>query len=176
MEQPPAVLVVMGVSGCGKSTVAGLVAEHLGWELEEGDALHPEANIAKMSSGQPLTDEDRWPWLERVAEWAEARLAVGSGGVITCSALKRSYRQLLGRRGSGIVFVHLVGSRELLAQRLSEREGHFMPPTLLDSQLADLEPLGVDEPHVRVEVGPPAAELARQVVEELRLRGDAGSG
>jgi gluconokinase len=170
MVEPPVVLVVMGVSGCGKSTVAAELASRLGWELEEGDSLHPEANRAKMAAGRPLTDEDRWPWLERVAEWAEARLDAGRSGVVTCSALKRSYRQLIARRGEGIVFVHLTGSREVLSERLAARHGHFMPRALLDSQLETLEPLGDDEPHVTLDIGPPAAVLAERVVTELRLR------
>src|SRR5450755_2682685 len=123
----PVVLVFMGVSGCGKTTVAAILAGRLGWRFEEGDALHPPANIAKMEAGHPLTDADRAPWLDRVADWIGARLDAGENGVITCSALKRSYRAVLDRRGSGVVFVYLAGSRETIAARLAARHGHFMP-------------------------------------------------
>ena len=147
----PIVLVVMGVSGCGKSTVAALLAGRLGWPLEEGDDLHPRANVEKMAAGHPLTDEDRWPWLEKVAEWVEERLDAGENGIITCSALKRSYRNVINRRGRGVRFVYLAGSLELIAARLGVRHGHFMPASLLQSQFADLEEPGPDEPGLRVE-------------------------
>ena len=136
---PVVVLVVMGVTGTGKSTVAGILAGLLGWDLEEGDDLHPAANVAKMSAGQPLTDEDRWPWLDRVAAWIQDRVRTGAPGIITCSSLKRSYRDRL--RGPGVVFVHLSGSREEILARLTRRLDHFMPASLLDSQLQTLEPL-----------------------------------
>ena len=137
------VLVVMGVSGVGKTTLATLVADRLGWPFEEGDALHPEANVAKMAAGHPLDDNDRKPWLERIAAWIDERRAAGEAGVVTCSALKRSYRDILRR--PNVVFVHLTGPKEVTAERLAARKGHFMPPTLLDSQLATLEPLEPDE-------------------------------
>ena len=165
----PLVVVVMGVSGCGKSTVAALLAGELGWPFEEGDSLHPAANVAKMASGHPLTDEDRWPWLRLVAEWIDARLDAGGGGVVTCSALKRSYRDVLNRRGSGVEFVYLAGDRGTIAARLAVRQGHFMPPNLLDSQFADLEEPTPDEPAIRVEIGPSPAEIVRTIRERLRL-------
>ncbi len=112
------VLVLMGVSGTGKSTVAGLLAGRLSWDLEEGDDLHPAANVAKMASGHPLTDEDRWPWLERVAGWIQHQIAVDRPGIITCSALKRSYRDRL--RAPGVTFVYLHGTQELIAARLGQ--------------------------------------------------------
>lgn len=111
----PVVLVVMGVSGCGKSTVAALLAGRLGWAFEEGDLLHPQSNIDKMAAGHPLDDSDRKPWLEKVAEWVERQLDAGENGIITCSALKRSYREVINRRGSEIIFVYLAGTRELIA-------------------------------------------------------------
>ncbi len=165
----PAVLVLMGVAGCGKTTVAALLAGRLGWALEEGDDLHPQANIAKMRAGHPLDDADRAPWLETIADWCEARLAAGESGLITCSALKRAYRDRIRRRHAGVVFVYLAGSRETIAARLAGRHGHFMPPALLDSQFADLEPPGADEPAIRVDVGPPAAAIARTVFDALGL-------
>ena len=165
----PAVLVLMGVSGCGKTTVAQILAERLHWAFEEGDALHPQANVDKMAAGHPLTDEDRAPWLARVADWVDARLDAGECGVITCSALKRSYRELIDRRGGDIVFVYLHGSRELIASRLAGRHGHFMPSSLLDSQFATLEEPGADEPAIRVEIGEPPAAIAADIVDALGL-------
>jgi len=161
------VLVLMGVAGSGKTTVAALLAGRLGWRFEEGDALHPQANIEKMAAGRPLTDEDRWPWLARVADWIDERLDAGQNGLITSSALKRSYRDMLNRRGSGVVFVYLAGSRQTIAERLATRHGHFLPPSLLDSQFADLQEPEPDEPAIRVDVSRPAAVLADEIIQEL---------
>jgi carbohydrate kinase (thermoresistant glucokinase family) len=159
------VLVVMGVSGSGKSTVAGLLARKLGWELQEGDDLHPPANVAKMAAGEPLTDEDRWPWLDAVGAWIRAHTESGTPGVITCSALRRRYRDRL--RGDGVVFVHLTGTREEIAARMAARTGHFMPPALLDSQFAALEEPGPDENVLSVKVDRPAEAMADDVVARL---------
>jgi gluconokinase len=157
------VVVVMGVAGSGKTTVAALLAERLGVPLAEADAFHPQVNIDKMAAGHPLTDDDRWPWLEAIAGW----IRTTDGGVVTCSALKRSYRDLL-RSGSGDVwFVHLDGTPELLAQRIGARSGHFMPAALLDSQLADLEPLGADEPGVTLDVAHSPEELVAAALRSL---------
>src|ERR1700674_4929703 len=166
----PVVLVFMGVSGCGKTTVAAILAGRLGWPFEEGDAMHPQSNIEKMAAGHPLTDDDRAPWLERVARWVEKRLDAGENGLITCSALKRSYRDVINRRGSGVVFVFLAGSRATIASRLAARQAHFMPSSLLDSQLADLEEPAPDEPHIRVDIGPPARVIAQRLFRQLGLR------
>jgi gluconokinase/shikimate kinase len=165
----PRVLILMGVSGCGKSTVAAILASRLGWPFEEGDALHPQANIEKMAAGHPLTDADRGPWLAKVADWIGKRLDAGENGLITCSALKRSYRDLINRRGSGLTFVFLAGSKETIAARLAARHGHFMRASLLDSQFADLEEPAADEPAIRVDIGPPAAEIAEQIIEDFGL-------
>jgi gluconokinase len=166
-EPSQPVLVVMGISGCGKSTVAGIVAGRLGWDLEEGDDLHPEANVAKMAAGTPLTDEDRWPWLDRVAGWIREHTAAGRPGVITCSALRRSYRDRL--RGDHVIFVQLAGTRETIGHRLAARTDHFMPAGLLDSQLAALEPLEDDENALVVDIaGKSAAELATEILGRLR--------
>lgn len=159
----------MGVTGSGKSTIAAVLARRLGWPLEEGDALHPQSNIAKMKAGSPLTDEDRWPWLERVADWIDARLDEGENGLITCSALKRSYRNVLNRRGSGVAFVFLSGSEATIAARLAERHDHFMPPKLLDSQFADLETPGPDEPAIQIDIDQEPTAIAQTIVEELGL-------
>lgn len=136
------VIVVMGVSGSGKTTVGTELAERLGVDYAEADTFHPRANIDKMSSGHPLNDEDRQPWLEAIAGWI--RDHQDSGGVVTSSALKYRYRDVL-RGGGDVWFLHLHGDRALLADRMKTRSGHFMPVSLLDSQLADLEPLQPDE-------------------------------
>jgi len=167
------VLVLMGVSGCGKTTVGAIVAGRLGWPFEEGDALHPQANIEKMAAGRPLTDADRWPWLAKVADWIDERLDAGENGLITCSGLKRSYRDLINREGSGLTFVFLAGSKETIAARLAARHGHFMRLSMLDSQFADLEEPAADEPAIRVDIGPPAAEIAERIIEYLGLAGRA---
>lgn len=168
---PPRVLVVMGVSGCGKSTVAALLAGRYGWPFEEGDSLHPQSNVDKMHAGHPLTDEDRKPWLEKVALWIEHQLDAGRNGVITCSALKRSYRSTLNRRGRGVLFVYLAGDVDTIAARLALRHGHFMPPALLQSQFDSLEEPQPDEPAIRVDIGPPPEQLVQSVIDELRLQG-----
>jgi gluconokinase len=165
----PVVLVLMGVSGCGKTTVAQILADRLHWAFEEGDALHPPANVAKMAAGHPLDDADRAPWLAKVADWVEARLDDRESGVITCSSLKRSYRTLINRRGAGVEFVYLHGSRELIAARLATRHGHFMPTSLLDSQFATLEEPAADEPAIRLEIGEPPAAIASDIVVALGL-------
>lgn len=161
------VLVLMGVSGCGKSTVAGMLAGRLGWEIAEGDDMHPRENVAKMASGQPLTDEDRWPWLAKVAEWIRAHTSAGKPGIVTCSALKRKYRDVL--RGDDVVFVYLAGTRDQIAHRLAARHGHYMPASLLDSQFAALEPPDPDEDAVTVDItGSPARE-ADEIISRLHL-------
>ena len=144
-------VVVMGVSGAGKSTIASRLADDLGWDFEEGDELHPAANVAKMAAGEPLTDSDREPWLQRVAGWIEAEIAAGRHGVITCSALKRAYRDLLRR--PEVLFVYLEVPRAELQRRLAGRKGHYMPASLLDSQLDALEPPGEDEAALTVDAG-----------------------
>ncbi|HWT33863.1 MAG TPA: gluconokinase [Microbacterium sp.] len=155
---PPSVIVVMGVSGSGKSTAAGLLAERLGWEMQEGDDLHPRANVEKMAAGHPLTDEDRWPWLSLIADWIDVHLAEGTGGVITCSALKRRYRDVLAR--PGVAFAHIAGTRDVVSGRIGGREGHFMPASLLASQYEALEPLQPDENGVVIDANqPPQAEV-----------------
>ncbi|WP_443067661.1 gluconokinase, GntK/IdnK-type [Streptomyces sp. NBC_01351] len=145
------VIVVMGVAGTGKTTVGRLLAEALGVPYAEGDAFHPAANVAKMSAGTPLDDADRWPWLDSIGEWIRdsARL---HGGVVAASSLKRVYRDRLRAAAPGTVFVHLTGERPLVEERMAARRSHFMPPTLLDSQFATLEPLGADELGVVVDV------------------------
>lgn len=163
------VLVVMGVSGSGKSTVAKAVAQRLGWEFGEGDDLHPAENVQKMAAGRPLTDQDRWPWLDRVSGWIHQHLAAGRSGVITCSALRRSYRDRLA--GTGVVFVYLQGSYELIDQRLRHRIGHYMPESLLRSQFDTLEEPAVDENAVMVELAGAPDEVVDRTILALRQRG-----
>ncbi len=172
----PVVLVLMGVSGCGKSTVAAVLAGRLGWAFEEGDAMHPQSNLDKMAAGHPLDDEDRKPWLAKVADWVDERLDAGENGLITCSALKRAYRDLINRRGSGVIFVYLAGTPELIGSRLVARNGHFMPPGLLDSQFEALEEPAPDEPEIRVAVGAAPTVIARHIAERLGLAERTGSG
>jgi len=139
------IVIVAGVSGSGKSTVGALLAGRLGWRFADADGFHPAANVEKMRAGVPLTDEDRWPWLRAIAAWMDERIAAGEQAVVTCSALKRSYRDVLlaGRPQARMVFLAL--DREVVARRLAARHGHFFPEQLLGSQLADLEPPAPDE-------------------------------
>lgn len=164
-QQP--VLVIMGVSGSGKSTVAGVVSGRLGWDLAEGDDLHSAANVAKMQSGQPLTDDDRWPWLETIADWIRQHTESGTPGVITCSALKKRYRDIL--RGDNVVFVFLQGSKDNISGRLASRHGHYMPPALLESQFEALEEPTEDENYISLCVSATPAEEAQEIIERLNL-------
>lgn len=156
-------VVVMGVSGSGKTTVAEALAERLGWEFAEGDDFHPRANVEKMASGQPLDDDDRWPWLRTIAGWIDQREATGRSVVVTCSALKRSYRDLLREGRPSVWFAHVTVDRAVLGERLGARKGHYMPASLLDSQLATLEPLAPDEPGAAIS----GAAAPDEVVDEL---------
>jgi ribose 5-phosphate isomerase A len=163
----PPVLVVMGVSGVGKSTVANALAARLGWPFEEGDALHPEANVAKMHAGIPLTDADRQPWLAAVAAWIDHQRALKQPGIITCSALKRAYRALIIGDRPEARLIYLRGSRALIAERLGGRHGHFMPASLLQSQLDTLEEPSPDEDALTVDAGPPPGEIAQEIIRLL---------
>ncbi|MEG8278595.1 gluconokinase [Streptomyces sp. AHA2] len=161
----PHVVVVMGVAGTGKTTIGPLLAARLGVPYAEGDDFHPPANIDKMSAGTPLTDEDRGPWLDAIGDWAQGR--AGLGGVVSCSALKRSYRDRLRAAAPGVVFVHLTGDRALIEDRMSHRKGHFMPTALLDSQFATLQPLEADEAGVGVDVSGSPAEITERAAAAL---------
>ncbi|GAA2884551.1 gluconokinase [Streptomyces mexicanus] len=165
MMRTPHVVVVMGVAGTGKTTIGPLLADRLGVPYAEGDDFHPQANIDKMSAGIPLDDDDRWPWLDAIGAWAHGR--AGLGGVVSSSALKRSYRDRLRAAAPGIVFVHLTGSKELIADRMAHRQGHFMPTALLDSQFATLQPLQADERGVEVDVSGSPEEITERAVAAL---------
>ncbi|MFE1442240.1 gluconokinase [Streptomyces sp. NPDC058739] len=156
----------MGVSASGKSTVAARLARRLGVPFMEGDDLHPAANRAKMASGRPLDDSDRGPWLAALAEWVRAA-AGDRGGVLSCSALKRAYRDRLRDTGANLYFVHLALDHRLAAQRIARRQGHFMPPALLDSQYAILQPLQPDEPGVTVDGSGSPEQILTLVVRDL---------
>jgi gluconokinase len=165
-------IVVMGVSGSGKSTIAAGLVERLGWDFAEGDEFHPAENVAKMHAGTPLTDDDRWPWLRRLAEWIGEHESAGRCCVVTCSALKRSYRDLLCDGHPSIWYVHVIADPKLIRDRMEHRTGHFMPVSLLDSQLALLEPLAADEPGVGISgAGSPDAVLADVLAALSRERG-----
>lgn len=144
-------LVIMGVAGCGKTTAAISLGTLTGWPVAEADDFHPQANIDKMSAGIPLTDEDRWPWLESLRDWMGQQAERGSSSIVTCSALKRSYRDLLSKAPGRVLFIHLVAEQDALRTRMEQREGHFMPPELLPSQFATLEDLAEDEDGIVVE-------------------------
>jgi gluconokinase len=164
------VVVMMGVSGSGKTTVGQLLAKHLGWEWQEGDALHPPANVAKMSAGIPLTDEDRWPWLDAIAAVIDGWRAQGKSGVVACSALKRAYRDILIGPRRDVVLVYMHGDRPLIEARMKLRKDHYMPVSLLDSQFATLEEPTPDE-HALVEpLEATPEQLAERVEAELARR------
>jgi gluconokinase len=163
------IVLLTGVSGSGKSTIGSLLAQRLQWVFEDGDALHPAANIAKMRAGIPLTDEDRWPWLRALGAWMDERLAAGQSAVAACSALRRSYRDLLRQDRPAVRLVLLTASREILAARLAARHGHFFRASLLDSQLAALEPPTPDEGVLTVTVTAPPGEIVTQIISGLGL-------
>jgi gluconokinase len=161
------VVVVMGVSGCGKSTIASMLAHRLNWIYEDGDWFHPQSNVRKMHAGEPLTDEDRWPWLHGIAAWIDATRRVGNHGTVACSALKRAYRDILVGERSDVRIVYLKGERDLIARRLAARDGHFMPPSLLDSQFAALEEPQPDEHPIVVSIIPHPREIVEEIVKRL---------
>ena len=162
-------IVVMGVSGSGKTTVGRGIATAMGWEYAEGDDFHSAANVAKMTSGTPLTDEDRWPWLRAIGDWLDEHERAGRSAVVTCSALRRVYRDLLREGRDGVRFCHLSADADVIRSRLEHREGHYMPPSLLPSQLATLEPLQPDEPGVVVSTAPTPDEIVQDALTKLHL-------
>jgi gluconokinase len=170
----PVLVVVMGVSGSGKTTLGQGIAERLHWRFREGDELHSPANVAKMSRGEPLTDDDRWPWLDAIGEWLDECDRAGENAVLTCSALRRRYRDRLRSGRSGVRFCHVDVSEGLLRDRLEHRRGHYLPASLLPSQLATLEPLADDEPGVVVSAEGDPDDVLALALEALGLS-DSGS-
>jgi carbohydrate kinase (thermoresistant glucokinase family) len=163
------VLVVMGVSGSGKSTIAAMLAHRLHWLYEDGDWFHPKKNIEKMHHGEPLNDEDRWPWLHAIADWIDATRRSGNHGIVACSALKRAYRDILIGERQDVRLVYLKGDQDLIAQRVAARADHFMPPKLLDSQFAALEEPKPDERPITVSVAPHPREIVETIVGKLNI-------
>jgi gluconokinase len=168
-SESPCALIVMGVSGSGKSTIAGALAERLGWTCEDGDRFHPRSNVEKMSAGHALTDEDRWPWLKAIANEIDRICRDGEHAVIACSALKRTYREILVHGRDDVRVIYLKGNRDLIAKRLALRKGHFMPPTLLDSQFATLEPPTESEHPIVADIDAPVEAIVDAIVGKLAL-------
>ena len=159
----------MGVSGSGKSTVADALANRLGWRYEDGDRFHPPGNVAKMSAGHPLADEDRLPWLQAIADEIDRVCRQGERAVIACSALKRAYRDILLHGRADVRFVFLKGTQDLIAGRLAARKGHFMPPDLLASQFRTLEPPAAGEHPITVSIDAPVAAIVDDIIRQLKL-------
>ncbi|MFI0367653.1 gluconokinase [Actinomadura sp. 1N219] len=168
-NRPPTVIVIAGVSGSGKTTIGSLLAERLGWEYAEADKFHSDANIEKMRSGHPLTDADRLPWLHAIAAWVDDRLATGRPGVVTCSALKRRYREIVAGGRPGVRMVLLDGDRDLIAARMRARKGHYFKADLLDTQFADLEPPTPDENVLTAPITGPPEETVAHLLKTLDL-------
>ena len=165
----PAVVIVMGVSGCGKSTIGALLASRLRWEFEDADWFHPASNVDKMHSGIPLTDEDRWPWLDAIAAWIDKTRRSGGHGVIACSALKRSYRDVLIGDRADVRLVYLKGDETLIARRIATRHEHFMPRSLLHSQFEALEEPGPDENPIIVSIEPQPREIVARILSAMNM-------
>jgi gluconokinase len=163
----PSVVIVMGVSGSGKSTIGTLLAGRLQWEFQDGDWFHPAANVDKMHKGIPLTDEDRWPWLASIAAWIDQTRGAGRHAVIACSVLKRRYRKILIGARADVHLVYLKGDEELIARRLATRHEHFMPASLLHSQFVALEEPGADEDPITVSIAPWPNEVVAQILSAL---------
>jgi carbohydrate kinase (thermoresistant glucokinase family) len=165
----PSVVIVMGVSGSGKSTIGTLLAGRLRWEFDDADWFHPAANVDKMHRGVPLTDEDRWPWLRAIAVWIDKTRSAGGHGVIACSALKRGYRDILVGDRADVRLVYLKGDEALIARRIATRHEHFMPPSLLHSQFAALEEPGADENPITISIEPQPREIVAQILSALKI-------
>jgi gluconokinase len=171
----PAAIIVMGVSGSGKSTIGALLAEALGWPFADADGFHPAANVAKMAAGQPLTDADRWPWLDAIAAHIGASRTAGQPVVVACSALRRAYRERLRAGHSDLIFLHLAGAPAVIAERQAARQGHFMPPSLMASQFATLEDPAAEADAVTVSVSASPHEVVAAALEQLAARGVVAS-
>jgi gluconokinase len=166
-DEKACALVVMGVSGSGKTTIGEALAARLRWTYEDGDKFHPPSNVAKMSAGHALTDEDRWPWLAAIADEIDRACGSGKRVVIGCSALRRPYRDILVHGRNDVRIVYLAGTQHLIANRLAQRKGHFMPAALLASQFATLEPPAADERPVTVSIDAPVESIVDDIVRQL---------
>ena len=171
----PAAIIVMGVSGSGKSTIGALLAEALGWPFADADGFHPAANVAKMAAGQPLTDADRWPWLDAIAAHIGASRTAGQPVVVACSALRRAYRERLRAGHGDLIFLHLAGAPAVIAERQAARQGHFMPPSLMASQFATLEDPAAEADAVMVSVSASPHEVVATAIDQLAARGVVAS-
>ncbi len=171
MATSSTILVIIGVSGSGKTTVGAMLARRLHWPYAEADDFHPPQNIAKMAAGHPLTDEDRWPWLRAIAAWIDAQIAKHGSGVVTCSGLKRAYRDLLREGRPDVRIVYLRGSRALIASRMAARHGHFFRAAMLDSQFADLEEPGPDEAVTSVPIDGTPEAIVDAILAALHISG-----
>ena len=171
----PAAIIVMGVSGSGKSTIGALLAEALGWPFADADGFHPAANVAKMAAGQPLTDADRWPWLDAIAAHIGASRTAGQPVVVACSALRRAYRERLRAGHGDLIFLHLAGAPEVIATRQAARQGHFMPTSLMASQFATLEDTAEEADAVTVSVSTSPHEVLVAAIDQLSVRGVVAS-
>jgi gluconokinase len=169
--EAPCALIVMGVSGSGKSTVAEALGKQLGWRFEDGDSFHPPSNVAKMRAGHPLTDEDRWPWLNAIADAIARVCKAGEHVIIACSALRHAYRDVLLRDRDDVRFVFLKGTQELIGDRLAHRKGHFMPPELLTSQFRTLEPPEASEHVITVSIDESVEAIVEDIVRQLKFDG-----
>jgi carbohydrate kinase (thermoresistant glucokinase family) len=167
--KPPLVIVLMGVSGCGKSTTGAALSQRLGWPFRDADSFHPQANVDKMSRGVPLTDEDRRPWLEAIAQWIDERCEAGERGIVSCSALKQAYRRRIVGARRDVRLVFLKGDMPLIGQRLRGRKHHFMPASLLESQFATLEEPHADERALIVSIAMSPRRVVGTIVERLGL-------
>lgn len=171
--KPTPIIVLMGVSGCGKSTIGRALSDTLGWPFRDADTFHPPANVAKMSSGQPLTDADRAPWLAAIAAWIDARQAGGEPAIVSCSALKRRYRDVIVGGRAGVHLVHLAGTLGVIEARMAARQHHFMPLSLLKSQFETLEPPAPDEHAAVVDVSKDPHAIVAEILADLGLEGRA---
>ncbi|WP_246222630.1 gluconokinase [Phytoactinopolyspora limicola] len=169
MKAGPQHVIVMGVSGSGKTTVAKRLAQQLAWPYAEGDDFHPPANVDKMAAGEPLTDDDRWPWLRAIVDWMCAQAGDGRSTVVTCSALRRVYRDVLGEADGLVRFAYLAGDIDVIGERVGYRRGHFMPVSLLESQFDTLEPLEPDEAGIAVDVSGTPEQMVQDVIDGLEL-------
>ncbi|MCA3322244.1 MAG: gluconokinase [Roseomonas sp.] len=167
----PAAIIVMGVSGSGKSTIGALLAEKLGWPFADADGFHPAANVAKMASGQPLTDADRWPWLDAIAAHIATARQAAQPVVVACSALRRAYRERLRAGHNDLLFLHLAGAPEVIAKRQAARQGHFMPPSLMASQFATLEDPAAEADAVTISVLSSPHDVVAAALEHLAQGG-----